>query len=703
VSYRVAMADTGAATPPPPRVAIERVTPTVDGGRFAAKALVDVPVVVEADVFADGHDLVAAAVQIRPVGVSTWVEVPMRRHDQDRFRAEVTFRTCGVHEMVVVGWIDRFASWLHGARRKAAAGSFLPIDRAVGAIQAREAARRADGHRTATELTRWADALQSGAFEPAHEPTPDAADLDAADADAADLEAADAEPEIADERIVGLVHRFADREPLAMTASRRFDVARPLAGCSAWYELFPRSWGEGGAHGTLADVERALPYVADMGFDVVYLPPIHPIGVRHRKGPDNRTTAEPGDLGSPWAIGAAEGGHTAVHPALGTLDDLRHLVGATKAAGMELALDLAFQCSPDHPWVEQCPQWFRHRPDGSIQSAENPPKRYEDIYPIDFESADWQNLWLALEGVVRHWIEHGVRIFRVDNPHTKPFAFWEWLIARTRADHPEVIFLAEAFTRPTVMHRLAKVGFDQSYTYFTWRQTPWELREYLTELTQTEVADFFRPNAWPNTPDILTEQLQFGGRPTFVTRLVLAATLFANYGIYGPTFELQEHVARAGAEEYAGNEKYELRRWDLDAEHSLRPLIRAVNRIRREHAALRTNTTLRFHDTDNPALLVYSKSAPALTDADGAARSSDHILVVVNTDPHHRQSGFVSLDLAALGVEADESFAVIDLLDGSRYQWSGPRNYVELDPAVLPAHIFSVNPRARTEHDFDYF
>jgi starch synthase (maltosyl-transferring) len=436
-----------------------------------------------------------------------------------------------------------------------------------------------------------------------------------------------------------------------------------------------------------------------MGFDVLYLPPIHPIGHAHRKGRDNRTVSDPGDVGSPWAIGSPEGGHTAVHPQLGTVDDVRWLVDAAAAHGLELALDLAFQASPDHPWVRDHPEWFRRLPDGSIQTAENPPKRYEDIYPIDFESSEWCRLWNALESVVRFWIDQGVRIFRVDNPHTKPFAFWEWMIGRVRNDHPDVVFLAEAFTRPSVMYRLAKLGFDQSYTYFAWREEAWELREYLTELTQTEVRHFFRPNAWPNTPDILTEQLQFGGRPTFVTRFILAATLFANYGIYGPAFELQEHVAREGAEEYAGNEKYELRTWHLDAEHSLRPLIAAVNRMRHRYPSLQTNDTLRFHETDNPELLCYSKTAPAhVTTGD-----LDPVLVVVNTDPHHRQSGFVTLDLDELGIDPNEPYVVHDVLDGGQYRWIGPRNYVELDPHVLPAHVFAVRRHARTEHDFDYF
>jgi starch synthase (maltosyl-transferring) len=659
----------------PPRVVIENFSPLVDCGRFPAKAVVGDALEVRADVFCDGHDAVTAAVQLRTAGVSTWTELPMHHVAQDEYRARLVFDECGEHEVTVAGWIDRFATWRAGARRKLAAGVLLPVDGAVGARIVRDAAdRAARDPDVARTLRAMADRIEAG----------DLGDVD-------------------DERLVTLVHRFADREPVAtLDPPARVTVSRRLAGCGAWYELFPRSWGpEPGRAGTLRDVERALPYVAGMGFDVLYLPPIHPIGVTHRKGRDNVTTAEPDDVGSPWAIGSVDGGHTDVHPQLGTVDDVRRLAEAAAGHGLELALDLAFQCSPDHPWVREHPEWFRTLPDGTIQPAENPPKRYEDIYPLDFETREWCSLWFALESVVQFWVDQGVRIFRVDNPHTKPFAFWEWMIGRVRARNPEVIFLSEAFTKPNVMYRLAKLGFDQSYTYFAWRQTPYELREYLTELTHTELRHFFRPNAWPNTPDILTEQLQWGGRPTFVTRVVLAATLFASYGIYGPAYELQEDRARPGAEEYARNEKYEIRSWDLDAEHSLRPLVTLLNRLRHRYRALQTNDTLVFHDADNPVLLCYSKSAPANVPSSQA--TLDPVLVVVNTDPHHRQSGFVHLDLPALGIGTDEPFVVHDVVGGGSFRWVGPRNYVELDPHVLPAHVFVVRRHARSELDFDYF
>jgi starch synthase (maltosyl-transferring) len=466
---------------------------------------------------------------------------------------------------------------------------------------------------------------------------------------------------------------------------------RERARFSSWYEMFPRSASaDPTRHGTFADVRAKLPYVAHMGFDVLYLPPIHPIGHTGRKGRDGATRAEPGDPGSPWAIGAAEGGHKAVHPELGTLDDFRDLVTAAAARGIDVAIDLAFQASPDHPWVRDHPEWFRHLPDGTIRYAENPPKRYEDIYPLDFDSPDWQSLWAELLDVVRVWIGHGVKVFRVDNPHTKPFAFWEWMIALIKAEHPEVIFLSEAFTRPAVMQQLAKVGFTQSYTYFTWRTTKWELETYLAELTRTDVADYLRPNFWPNTPDILTEQLQGGGRATFLSRLVLAATLGANYGIYGPAFELQEGVPRsAGSEEYAHSEKYEIREWDLARPDSLSEFIARVNKIRRDHPALQFNDALVFHHVENEQIVAYSKARTVARPETGFS-GRDVIVTVVSLDHANVQSGWVSLDLDALGVDPARPYVMHDLLTGARYQWEGSHNFVMLDPTGLAAHIFAL-------------
>jgi starch synthase (maltosyl-transferring) len=432
-----------------------------------------------------------------------------------------------------------------------------------------------------------------------------------------------------------------------------------------------------------------------MGFDVLYFPPIHPIGHTYRKGRNNALKAQPGDSGSPWAIGSEAGGYKAVHSELGTLEDFQRLVARARDFGLEIALDIAFQCSPDHPYVKEHPEWFRHRPDGSIQYAENPPKKYQDIYPFDFETEAWQSLWEELLSVFLFWIAEGVHIFRVDNPHTKAFPFWEWAITEIKREHPDVIFLSESFTRPKVMYRLAKLGFTQSYTYFAWRNAKWELTEYFTELTQTQVRECFRPNLWPNTPDILNEYLQHGGRPAFMVRVALAATLGASYGIYGPAFELSEHRARElGSEEYLDSEKYEIRHWDLARPDSLKDYIGRINRIRYENPALQSDWNLRFYPIDNEQLICYGKWSDDL---------SNVIVTVVNLDPHHVQSGWVELPIDTLGLEAHQPYQVHDLLTGDRYLWYGPRNYVEINPRAVPAHIFRIRRRLRTERDFEYF
>jgi starch synthase (maltosyl-transferring) len=453
---------------------------------------------------------------------------------------------------------------------------------------------------------------------------------------------------------------------------------------SSWYELFPRSAAAAPLrHGTFADVEARLDYVQAMGFDVLYLPPIHPIGVTGRKGRNGATGVGKTDPGSPWAIGAREGGHTAVHPELGTLEDFRHLVRAAAARGIDVALDVAFQASPDHPWVQDHPDWFHHLPNGTIRYAENPPKRYEDIYPLNFHGLEWRALWHELLEVVLFWVAQGVTIFRVDNPHTKPFAFWEWLLASVKAEHPETIFLSEAFTRPRVMEHLAKIGFSQSYTYFTWRSAKWEIEAYLNELTRSDVADYLRPNIWPNTPDILSEELQVGGPAAFISRFVLAATLCSNYGIYGPVFELQEHAPRErGSEEYLNSEKYELRSWDVKDPKSLSDFIALVNQIRREHPALQFNDALIFHSVDNEKIIAYSKTRPT-------GQGADVIVVVVNLDHENPQSGWVALDTVALGINLATPYVMHDLLSDARYVWAGSRNFVKLDPTGVPCHLFS--------------
>jgi starch synthase (maltosyl-transferring) len=491
--------------------------------------------------------------------------------------------------------------------------------------------------------------------------------------------------------------RYPDR--LFATESERelAIIVDPVRGrFSSWYEFFPRSTSATpGAHGTFSDCEKRLPYVAEMGFDVVYLPPIHPIGFKFRKGKNNSVTAEPDDVGSPWAIGAPDGGHKAILKDLGTLEEFRRFVKRAEEFGIQIALDIAFQVSPDHPYVAEHADWFKKRPDGTIQYAENPPKKYQDIYPFEFETPKWWELWQELKSVFVYWIQQGVRIFRVDNPHTKAFPFWEWCITGIKSEYPDILFLSEAFTRPRIMYRLAKLGFSQSYTYFPWRNGKDELQAYLTELTKTNVREFFRPNQWPNTPDILTEFLQSGLRSSFMVRFLLAATIGANYGIYGPALELMEHLPlRPGSEEYLHSEKYQIRSWDLDRPESLREFIALVNRARRENPALQNDWSIEFQTVTNDQLLAFTKRSDD---------ESNLILVVINLDPHRVQSGFVELPLPKFGLETDRPYQAHDLLTGARYVWNGPRNYVELNPHSVPGHILAIRRKVRSEKDFDYF
>jgi starch synthase (maltosyl-transferring) len=694
------------------RVVVEAVTPAVDGGRFPVKRVVGEQVVVEADVFADGHDQVACEIRYRRDPEEQWHRAAMVALGNDRWRGTFTVTELGRYRYCVQGWVDRFATWQADSRKKHAAGTLDAADLQAGARLVREAVLRAQGEDRAT-LEESAASMEEAARR---RPTGEVVGSALAGYEGERRRVDGPQSSLADREALGhAMARNPDRGGAATSLPELEAVVEPvIARSSAWYELFPRSASPvPGRPGTLSDVEARLEYVARLGFDVLYLPPIHPIGHTARKGPDNNPVAAPGDPGSPWAIGSGEGGHTAIQPELGTLADFDRLMATAQEHGLELALDLAFQCSPDHPWVGEHPEWFRHRPDGTIQCAENPPKRYEDIYPLDFDTPDWWRLWEALREVVLFWVSHGVRLFRVDNPHTKPFAFWEWLIGEVKARHPEVVFLSEAFTRPKVMYRLAKLGFSQSYTYFTWRTTKWELTSYLTELTQTDVAEFFRPNLWPNTPDILTEQLQSGGRPAFISRLVLAATLGASYGIFGPAYELLEHEPLvAGREDYRASEKYQVRHWDLDREGSLAELVARLNRIRRDNPALRLDRTLQFHHVDNDQLIVYTKTLHTRPGADQTQVTGDEtaetgkenvVLVVVNLDPVYQQSGWVHLDLEALGLDTGQPYQLHDLLTDTRYTWQGPHNFVLLDPSVLPAHVCVVRRRVRTEHDFEYF
>ena len=654
------------------RVVIEDVRPQVDCGRFAIKRVVGETVVVVARVFADGHDQIGCQVVYWREREEAPLYSPMKPLGNDLWQGEFAVSEVGRYRYTVEGWIDRFETWRTDFIKRTAADQDLRVEMLIGAQLVEEAAARAP-EGDAERLRSWVEKLR-----------------------AADEKALQSSVAL-DEELLRLVQRHPEHQ-LITRHERALAVVvdRERARFSTWYEVFPRSCSpEPGRHGTLRDCEAMLPYIASMGFDVVYLPPIHPIGRKFRKGKNNSTPPQPDDVGSPWAIGSDEGGHTSIHPQLGSLEDFRHFLSAAHEQRMEVALDMAFQCAPDHPYVQQHREWFRSRPDGTIQYAENPPKRYEDIYPLDFGTTDWRALWAEAKAVFVFWIEQGVRIFRVDNPHTKPFAFWEWVIGEIKERYPEVLFLAEAFTRPALMYRLAKLGFSQSYTYFAWRNTKAELTNYFRELTDTEVSEYFRPNLWPNTPDILPELLQVGGRPAFMVRLILAATLGANYGIYGPAFELCENSPlHPGSEEYLNSEKYELKHRELDSAGSLKELIARINRIRKENPALQSNHNLRFHPTDNPSLICYSKATEDL---------SNIIITVVNLDSAHTQAGWIDFDLRRLGLEGGASFQAHDLLGEGRYLWQGARNYVELDPESLPAHILQVRRWVRTERDFAYY
>jgi starch synthase (maltosyl-transferring) len=654
------------------RVVIEGITPQVDGGRFPAKRTVGDRVRVEADIFTDGHDAIAAALLARREGSGDWTEIPMQPLVNDRWFATFGVSELGRYEFKVQGWVDHFETWRRDLLKRIAAESDTLVDYLIGADLVAAAAARATGA-DRKRLVEHEQVLRAGA-------TPAALRTHATD------------PKLHELALRSSGKQFATESDSVLHIA--VDPVR--ARFSSWYEFFPRSTAEKpGAHGTFADCEKRLEYAAAMGFNVVYLPPIHPIGRTFRKGRNNSPEAQDGDHGSPWAIGAKEGGHKSILSELGTVDDFKRFVARAKQLDLSVALDIAFQVAPDHPYVRDHESWFRKRPDGTIQYAENPPKKYQDIYPFDFESEDWPGMWEELKSVFLYWIGLGITIFRVDNPHTKAFPFWEWVIAEIKRDHPEVFFLAEAFTRPKIMYRLAKLGFGQSYTYFPWRNGKQELTAYLTELTQTPVREFFRPNQWPNTPDILTEFLQMDGRPAFAIRLLLAATLGANYGIYGPAFELLENKpVRHGSEEYLDSEKYEVRHWDLERPDSLRPLLTRVNEIRNTNPALQNDWSLRFHFCENDQLICYTKESDD---------RSNLLLTVVNLDPHHAQSGLVTLPLEELAIPEDRSFEAEDLLSGERYLWQGSRNYVELNPALRSGHILKIHRRLKVETDFEYF
>ena len=696
------------------RVVIEEIKPAVDAGRYAVKRVVGDRVRVTAVIYTDGHDHVAARLLYRPAADKAWQYAPLREIGNDVWEAEFTASSIGAWTYTVQAWVDHFGTWVHDLHKRLDA-QVKPTVTAVPEVAVPGGPEQNEGVAAADENTIAVQDLPGGAAQASSRNAPaaatqsdialalrtgaillDQASARARDADARTLKGAASslrylaeknspyyEFPLSDEAIA-LCLEYADQSFATLyPVELPLWVDRERARFSSWYEFFPRSAGfVAGEHGTLRDAAARLPEVAAMGFDVVYFPPIHPIGTAFRKGKNNSVVAEPGDVGSPWAIGDTDGGHKAILRELGTFADFAALMEAATANGIEIAMDIAFQCAPEHPWVRDHPDWFRIRPDGTIQYAENPPKKYQDIYPINFESNDWRALWQELYSVFAFWIDKGVRVFRVDNPHTKALPFWEWCIAEVRKTAPEVIFLAEAFTRPHVMYGLAKGGYTQSYTYFSWRTEKKELTAYMTEITTEPVSNFFRGNLWPNTPDILPGFLQTEQRAAFAQRAILAAMLGASYGVYGPAFELGEHLpAKPGSEEYLDSEKYQLRAWDRDDPKSLAPLLTLLNQARHAHPALQRNDSLRFHTISNDKLIAYSKR-----------EGDDVVLAIVNLDPDSFQSGWTDLDLSALGFAEKESYDAHDLLSGEVFEWHGASNYVGLDPAKSPAHILILTP-----------
>ena len=637
---------------------IENLSPLVDGGRYPVKRIVTDDLVVEADIFRDGHDIVAAALKWRLVGHSRWNETAMSFVDNDRWRGACCFYEIGVYEYTVEAWTDTFRSWRHEFRKKFEAGvTNLTAEALEGAQLIEEASKRAHVEEDSTRLCELSECIR----------TADNAQIN-------DL--------VNSGEVEVLMATYPDRSWSTQYApAPRVLVERREAQLAAWYEFFPRS-AEGHADrgSTFRDCLTRIDDARAMGFNTIYFPPIHPIGHTNRKGRNNSVVAEPGEPGVPWAIGSEAGGHKAVEPSLGTLEDFDWLNDEVRKRGMEIALDFAINCSPDHPYVREHPEWFYKRPDGTIKFAENPPKKYEDIFPLNFRCENWPELWAEMVSVVLFWAERGVRTFRVDNPHTKPVAFWEYLIARVREKYPDTIFLSEAFTRPKMMKELAKAGFSQSYTYFTWRNTKQELTEYLTELTESEMHEYFRGNLWPNTPDILPPYLQDGGRPAFMIRAALAATLSPVYGIYSG-YELCENEALPGREEYLDSEKYQYKERNWNAPGNIKHWITRLNQIRKTNRALQFKDNLRFYQADNDAIVFYGKMT--------AARDNI-ILIVVNLDPHLKQHSFVDVPIDEFGSMEGDVYQVHDLLSDARYIWHGRRNYVELDPEIQPAHIFRV-------------
>jgi len=640
------------------RVVISNVSPQVDGGKYPVKRVTGEYLTVSADIVCDGHDSIAASLLIRHKREKQWREIPMKLILNDRWEASVRMEELGFHEYQLIGWVDHFTTWKKGLMKKSDANQEISVELKIGGQILLDALNFSKSEHKA-RFRKWATLLSD----------------DQKIEQAFNLAVSD--------ELSRAMSRVRDTT-LVTTYPQHFDIEieRRKAGFSAWYELFPRSASpQENSHGTFRDVINILPRIAEMGFDTLYFPPIHPIGRVKRKGKNNSLTPSDTDPGSPWAIGNVMGGHKSIHPELGSVADFSALVTEAKKLNLEIALDIAYQCAPDHPYVKEHPQWFKWRPDGTVQYAENPPKKYEDILPFDFETDDWKNLWQELKSVIDYWIELGVQVFRIDNPHTKSFGFWEWMIREVRLKHPEIIFLAEAFTRPRMMERLAKIGFNQSYTYFTWRNEKWEFEQYLNELTKTDQQYYFRPNFWANTPDILPHHLVTGGENAHILRLILAATLSSNYGIYGPVYEFGINAPHPGKEEYTDNEKYEIKHWDWTRYSRTAEIITLINQIRNENPVLQTTWNLDFTEAQNEHILCYTKTGD---------QASDALLIAVNLDAFHTQGAYIKVPLDKFGIDPGLQYQVLDMLSGEKYIWQGEYNYVQLNPYDMPAHILKV-------------
>lgn len=635
------------------RVVIENVTPLVERGLYPAKRVINEWVPVEADVFTDGHDEVASMLMYRKKGSRKWNETRMEPLGNDRFRGYFHLNEQGYYEFTVRGFIDHTSSWLHSYRKRIQENDTRELEVQVQILEQFLEQIRQHYPKSKTAIGKITKKLQSEErFTFAG----------------------------SEETETLLKQYLLEKHTTTFDLTPEIVAHRKRAGFSAWYSFFPRSSAPAGKeHGTFKDCEKILPRIREMGFDVVYFPPIHPIGHQFRKGKNNSLNIQPGEPGCPYATGNELGGHKGVLPELGTLDDFRRLIKKTEELDMEIAMDFAIQCSPDHPYVKEHPQWFKWRPDGTVQYAENPPKKYQDVLPLDFENEDWQNMWVELKSILEYWIQQGIRIFRIDNPHTKSFVFWQWCLGEIEKEHPDVIFLSEAFTRPRIMENLAKKGFHQSYTYFTWRNTKHELMQYMRELTQSPMSDYFRPNFWPNTHDINPYITQSGYEPQFILRYFLAAALSSNYGIFGPSYELMVHAAIPGKEEYLDSEKYEVRHWDWNLRNKLMHVISLVNKIRNTNEAMQFTGNYTECHIEHDQMMAWLK-----------VYGENKILCIANLDVYNRQSSIIHIPLDKIGKTEGQQYTVHDLVTGEKYRWTGSSNYVDLDPNKLPFHLFRI-------------